>query len=99
MVKVYDCEGAFDTESQWWWLAIEGDKISVSPTLISENLIVPARHVLLGFASQREQLDAKQYLLDKPNEHIEAWMDGKIRDGVNAGKIRFIKPFDPIRWN
>jgi len=60
-----------DSPELKWWVAINGSSVTPSPMALPPSLkVMPAPQMLLGYATQAEQLDAVRFFLEAPTKEV-----------------------------
>lgn len=80
---------------QWYWIAINRDSAAASAMPCAEPPTVrPTPEQLLGFSTRDEQVDVQRFLLEKPIEEVNEFMQSLPRR-IESGEIRYLRPTNP----
>jgi hypothetical protein len=85
----------------YWWLAINGASCAASPFPLPDHVVVrPTPERLLGYRTQKEQLDDQHRFLHHPLDSVRNYVRQTLPRKVRAGEIKqrlMKKPERPTR--
>ena len=86
----------FSELKEYYWLAVNGASVAVCPFPVSKDKIrcVPTPEQLIGFPTQKEQMESQQFLLAAEIQAVQRRMD-EWGPRMATGEMAYIMPDNP----